>query len=120
MSFWGLFGAYIDAALESTKQVSFDNNTICAISSPPGIGGVALIRISGENAINICSDLVNKPLNDQEGYSAHFCTISHNEKILDDVITTIFKNPHSFTGEDVVEITCHGSEYIQHQILEAH
>ena len=101
------------------QQASFNNNTICAISSPPGTGGVALIRVSGEKAINICSGLVNKPLNDAEGYSAHFCTISYNQKILDDVIITVFKNPHSFTGEDVVEISCHGSEYIQQQILEA-
>ena len=101
------------------QQASFNNNTICAISSPPGTGGVALIRVSGEKAINICSGLVNKPLNDAEGYSAHFCTLSYNQKILDDVIITVFKNPHSFTGEDVVEISCHGSEYIQQQILEA-
>ena len=101
------------------QQASFNNNTICAISSPPGTGGVALIRVSGEKAINICSELVNKPLKDAEGYSAHFCTISYNQKILDDVIITVFKNPHSFTGEDVVEISCHGSEYIQQQILEA-
>jgi len=101
------------------QQASFNNNTICAISSPPGTGGVALIRVSGKNAINICGGLVNKPLKDAEGYSAHFCTISFKEKILDDVMVTLFKNPHSFTGEDVVEITCHGSEYIQQQILEA-
>ena len=101
------------------QQASFNNSTICAISSPPGTGGVALVRVSGENAINICGGLVNKPLKDAEGYSAHFCTISFKEKILDDVVVTLFKNPHSFTGEDVVEITCHGSEYIQQQILEA-
>ena len=101
------------------QQASFDNNTICAISSPPGIGGVALIRVSGENAISICGGLVNKPLMNAEGYSAHFCSISYKDKLLDDVVVTLFKNPHSFTGEDIVEITCHGSEYVQQQILEA-
>ena len=65
------------------QQASFNNSTIRAISSPPGTGGVALIRVSGDNAINICGGLVNKPLKEAKGYSAHFCTISNKEKILD-------------------------------------
>lgn len=98
-------------------------NTICAISTPPGVGGIAVIRISGGNALEISNRLFKSKngensLQSQPPYSVTFGSIVNekNEEI-DEVLVTIFKSPHSFTGEDVVEISCHGSLYIQQTIL---
>jgi len=98
--------------------------TICAISTAPGVGGIAVIRVSGVNAISICNS-VFRPLNtdelliNQPAYTVRYGTVV-NEKSepVDEVLATIFRAPHSFTGEDVVEISCHGSRYIQQQILQ--
>ena len=94
-----------------------DNSTICAISTPPGIGGVAIIRISGNKAISICNDLINKSITDVKGYSVFYCTLSNNSANIDDVVVTLYRAPHSYTGEDVIEISCHGSSYIQEKIV---
>ena len=95
-----------------------NNNTICAISTPPGIGGVAIIRISGTKSIPICNQVLNKSILDLEGYSVLFCSFEDNHQLIDDVVVTVFRGPKSFTGEDVVEISCHGSNYIQQKIIE--
>ena len=95
-----------------------NNNTICAISTPSGIGGVAIIRISGTKSIPICNQVLNKSILDLEGYSVLFCSFEDNHQLIDDVVVTVFRGPKSFTGEDVVEISCHGSNYIQHKIIE--
>ncbi|MCD7972343.1 MAG: tRNA uridine-5-carboxymethylaminomethyl(34) synthesis GTPase MnmE [Candidatus Azobacteroides sp.] len=100
-----------------------EQQTICAISTPPGTGGIAVIRISGEHAISYADKIFTPKthavsLNEQEGYKAIFGTIFHSTgEPLDEVVVTVFRNPHSFTGEDTVEISCHGSPYIQQQIL---
>ncbi len=90
-------------------------DTICAISTPQGIGGIAVVRISGSDAILIADKLFHgkHTLSDAPGYSAHYGTFADT----DDVIATVFRTPHSFTGEDTVEIACHGSLYIQQEIL---
>lgn len=99
-------------------------NTICAISTPPGSGGIAVIRVSGDKAIQICDKIFtfsnpDEKLTDKPGYTVHYGTITDKEKqVVDEVLTTVFRAPHSFTGEDVVEISCHGSVYIQSQILQ--
>ena len=99
-------------------------NTICAISTPPGSGGIAVIRVSGDKAIQICDKIFtfsnpDEKLTDKPGYTVHYGTITDKEKQeVDEVLTTVFRAPHSFTGEDVVEISCHGSVYIQSQILQ--
>ena len=98
---------------------NLDNNTICAISTPPGVGGVAIIRVSGKNSISICDQLFNKSIIDLKGYSVLYCSISDNNQLIDDVVVTIFRAPQSFTGENVVEISCHGSSYIQQKIIES-
>ncbi|MBG14960.1 MAG: tRNA uridine-5-carboxymethylaminomethyl(34) synthesis GTPase MnmE [Crocinitomicaceae bacterium] len=98
---------------------NLDNNTICAISTPPGVGGVAIIRVSGKNSISICDQLFNKSIIDLKGYSVLYCSISDNNQLIDDVVVTIFRSPKSFTGENVVEISCHGSSYIQQKIIES-
>ncbi len=101
-----------------------NGTTITAISTPSGKGGVAVIRVSGNEAL-IISDKIfvsskkGFKLAEQDGYSVHYGTIINSEKeAIDDVLVTVFKNPHSFTGENVVEISCHGSEFIQKQILQ--
>lgn len=91
-------------------------DTICAISTPYGRGGIAVVRISGPDALRIAGQLTC-PLDDAKGYTARHTHLHHGEEVLDDVIVTVFRAPHSFTGEDVVEIACHGSLYIQQEAL---
>ncbi|QZT37860.1 tRNA uridine-5-carboxymethylaminomethyl(34) synthesis GTPase MnmE [Halosquirtibacter xylanolyticus] len=100
-----------------------DQSTICAISTAPGVGGIAVLRLSGNEAITIADKVFVSPkegkrLVDQKANTLHFGTIQEGEKVIDEVVTSIFKSPHSFTGEDVVEISCHGSQYIQQQLLQ--
>jgi len=97
--------------------------TICAISTPPGIGGIAVIRMSGKAAIQIAemvfrSPQIDKKLTDQKANTLHFGTIRSEDNLIDEVVIGLFRAPHSFTGEDIVEISCHGSIYIQQQILQ--
>lgn len=97
---------------------SYTSESICAISSPPGIGGVSLIRISGAESFSIAENIFSKSLKDTSGYQVLYGKIIEKKQIIDDVIVTIFKNPHSFTGENTVEINCHGSTFIQQKIIE--
>lgn len=99
------------------------NDIICAISTPQGNGAIAVIRLSGSGAIELCDKLFqspksNKKLIDQAANTIHFGVLKDDDKIVDEVVVSLFKNPHSYTGEDIVEISCHGSEYIQQQILQ--
>ena len=97
-------------------------DTICAIASPPGMGAVALIRISGADSHNIAGKVFKsargKLLSDYPTHKAIFGQIIEHEQVVDEVLLTLFRNPHSYTGEDAVEIGCHGSVYIQQRILE--
>ena len=100
-----------------------DQSTICAISSSPGTGAIAVIRLSGSEAIRIADTVFESPkkdkkLDDQSPNTLHFGRIVFNEEVIDEVVVALFKAPHSFTGEDIVEISCHGSSYIQQKILE--
>lgn len=97
-------------------------DTICAIATPSGNGGIAVIRISGNQAIDVCDKIFtplnhNKRLATQPANTTLYGTIQDNNEIIDEVVTTLFRTPHSFTGEDTVEISCHGSQYIQQRIL---
>jgi tRNA modification GTPase len=100
-------------------MMNFENpdDTICALSTPQGIGAISLIRISGGKSFQIIDDIFSKKLANLESHTAHFGTIRKDNSILDEVVVTIFKNPHSFTGEDLIEIGCHGSPYIQAELL---
>ncbi|MBS1319371.1 MAG: tRNA uridine-5-carboxymethylaminomethyl(34) synthesis GTPase MnmE, partial [Parabacteroides sp.] len=100
-----------------------NQETICAISTAPGAGGVAVIRVSGTEAITICDTIFTpkieeKNLQNQKAYTLRYGSIRRGEELIDDVLIALFRAPHSFTGEDTVEITCHGSVYIQQQILQ--
>ncbi len=108
-------------------------STICAISTPYGSGGIAVVRVSGESAIQIVDTLFHgrKSLTEAKAYTVHYGEIkkptpipslkgreNNEQEILDQVLVSIFRAPHSFTGEDVVEIACHGSMYIQQTLLQ--
>jgi len=94
------------------------SDTICALSSPPGIGAIALVRMTGPDAVRIAQTVFSKDLSATASHkSLHGWVMDGNERV-DDVLITVFRAPHSFTGEDTVEIACHGSIFIQRRILE--
>ena len=94
-------------------------DTICALATPPG-GAIAVVRVSGPNAIPITDSIFSKSIKDAEGYSLHFGQIMDMEgKELDEVLVSVFRAPHSYTGEDSTEISLHGSSYIVKNLLES-
>ena len=97
-------------------------NTICTISTKKGEGAIAIIRISGGKSINICYNIFSskriKKENDFKANTIYFGKIMEKNKVIDEVLLTYFKAPKSYTGEDVIEISCHGSEYIQNSIIQ--
>jgi tRNA modification GTPase len=100
-----------------------NDTTITAIATPAGMGAIAVVRLSGPNSMDICERVFRpskkgKKLAEQPAYTIHHGKIVDDNKIIDDVLVSIFKAPHSYTGEDVVEISCHGSVLIQRQVLE--
>ena len=101
-----------------------EKDTICAVSTPAGVGGVAIVRISGPGAVRIADSVLSmsKPLAEKKPYTVSFGRLVKrelgvNEEILDEVLVSIFRAPRSFTGEDVVEIAVHGSVYIQREAI---
>jgi tRNA modification GTPase len=100
-----------------------DQQSICAVSTPPGTGAIAILRISGDDSIVIADKIFrsvvpDKKLIDQKGNSAHYGSVISDDEIIDDVIVTVFHKPNSFSGENTVEISCHGSTFIQQKILQ--
>ncbi|SDB93784.1 tRNA uridine-5-carboxymethylaminomethyl(34) synthesis GTPase MnmE [Williamwhitmania taraxaci] len=101
-----------------------DNAVITAIATPAGVGAIAIIRVSGKGAIELVDKVFisaknGKTLVAQKGNTIHFGTIvDHNDSLIDEVLVSLFRAPHSYTGEDSAEISCHGSSYIQQQILQ--
>lgn len=94
-------------------------DTICAISTAPGVGGIAVIRVSGKKATEICNACVSVDVMAMKANTCRFARfVRPNGEVLDEVMLTLFKAPHSFTGEDTIEISCHGSQYIQQCILQ--
>jgi len=94
-------------------------DTISAISTPQGVGAIGIIRLSGPNAISIVDHLFHgKKLSEQVSHTLHFGSIRHQGKILDEVVVSLFRTPHSYTGENVVEISCHASPYIMQTMLQ--
>lgn len=101
-----------------------NNDTICALATANGMGAIAVIRISGPEAISKVAQIyqskfnTTKSLNDAESHTIHLGYVMDGDTIVDEALFSIFKNPHSYTGEDVVEISTHGSIYIQQKVLE--
>lgn len=100
-----------------------DNTTIAAISTAQGLGGIGVIRISGEKAIEIADNVFVKAtgtaLKDAKGYTAHFGHVFYEGEKIDECIATVFRAPHSYTGENVVELSCHGGVFVTKSVLRA-
>lgn len=91
---------------------------ICALATAPGVGAIGVIRVSGLNAIKIVDAIFKgKKLENVKTHTVHFGTIQKGEKVIDEVLSAVFKSPKSFTKEDTVEISCHGSSFVIKEIL---
>lgn len=106
-----------------TKLPTRPTDTICAMATPPGMGAIAVIRISGNKSIEVCNQIF-KPRNkkfqlkEAKSFTIHLGELGTENELIDEVLLSVFKNPNSYTGEDSIEISCHGSEYIQQKIIE--
>jgi len=103
----------------NTKLSGWDD-TIVALATPPGIGAIGVIRLSGEKAIQIINQIFpSKDLSTAVSHTLHVGYLKEGEKILDEVVVSMYKAPRSYTGENVVEISCHGSPFIHQQVIAA-
>jgi len=101
--------------------MNFLEDTICAVATAPGQSGISVVRISGKESKRIVEDLIKNFDGDNidlKPRKAHFANLFHNDSLLDQVVVTYFKAPASYTGEDVVEISTHGSVYVQQSLIE--
>ncbi|HNS42884.1 MAG TPA: tRNA uridine-5-carboxymethylaminomethyl(34) synthesis GTPase MnmE [Taishania sp.] len=99
-------------------MTALQNDVICALATPTGIGAIGVIRISGKDCLQLISPIFSKNLADKQSHSLHFGTIStKNGEIIDEVLISVFKDGKSFTGEESAEIACHGSNYILQRVL---
>ena len=105
------------------QHIPYSSDTICAVATAPGSGGIAVIRVSGSEAIGIVDQIfVSRELRTLErakDRTAYFGRFQHEGKVIDEGLVTCFRSPRSYTGEDVVELSCHGSPFIQQALLEA-
>ena len=99
-------------------------DTICALATAPGMAALAVIRISGEKSFPLIEEIFRsikgkkKDFKKVSAYSIHFGKIIDQDQIIDEIWVSVFKGPHSYSGEDTIEISCHGSTYIQQSILQ--
>ncbi|MFM7472816.1 MAG: tRNA uridine-5-carboxymethylaminomethyl(34) synthesis GTPase MnmE, partial [Crocinitomicaceae bacterium] len=99
--------------------MSFSTDTICALATANGVGAIAVIRVSGQDAIKQVNLCFSKNVSTVPSHSVHFGNFLHKNEIIDEVLVSVFAHGKSFTGEESVEISCHGSPFIQQQILRA-
>jgi tRNA modification GTPase len=93
------------------------NETIVALATPPGEGAIGVIRLSGTDAIDIVHKIFRgKDLTRQASHTLHFGRITDGDTVIDEVVVSLYKAPKSYTGEDIVEISCHGSQYVLEQV----
>ncbi len=103
-----------------SNQISGWDDTIVALATPTGIGAIGVIRLSGSKAIDIVNEMFpSKDLHKQKTHTIHVGFIKEDEVDIDEVVVSLYKNPTSYTGEDVVEIGCHGSPFVQQQVIKA-
>lgn len=96
------------------------DDTIVALATPPGIGAIGVLRVSGAKAIDIVNSLFpSKNLAAQASHTLHVGLLKKDNLLLDEVVVSLYKSPKSYTGEDVVEISCHGSPFVQEQVMQA-
>ena len=93
-------------------------DTICALATGGGLSAIAVLRLSGKEAIKITNAVFSKDISASKSHTIHFGTISDSTKIIDEVLVSIFKDGKSYTGEETVEISCHGSTFIQNKLLQ--
>ena len=94
------------------------HETVAAIATPPGEGGIAIIRISGDKALQIASEVFSGPVHTYKSHTAHFgAVVDYQKRSIDETLLLLMKGPHSFTGEDTVELHCHGGSIVTQQIL---
>ncbi|MFM7024419.1 MAG: tRNA uridine-5-carboxymethylaminomethyl(34) synthesis GTPase MnmE [Flavobacteriales bacterium] len=103
--------------MDGLRKLSAKNDTIIAPATAPGVGAIAVIRLSGLEAISKCSEVFTKNLNEVPSHTIHFGHLKDGDRIIDEVLVSVFKSPHSYTSENTVEISCHGSPYIQQEII---
>ncbi len=103
-----------------SNQISAWDDTIVALATPSGVGAIGVIRMSGMNSIEIINELFSsKDLSKQNTHTIHVGFIKENNTDIDEVVVSLYKAPKSYTGEDVVEIGCHGSPFVQQQVIQA-
>lgn len=96
------------------------DDTIVALATPPGIGALGIIRLSGRNSISIINELFpSKDLSAQASHTLHVGYLKSDGRTLDEVVVSLYKSPRSYTGEDIVEISCHGSPFVLQQVIDA-
>ncbi len=106
------------------NRISINHDTIVAPATAAGVGAIGVIRVSGKKAFEIIDAVFEKKgkskkkIAEQDSHTIHFGWIKDGEHTIDEVLISVFKNPHSYTGEDVIEISCHGSVFIQQQLLQ--
>ena len=94
------------------------NDTIVALSTPQGVGALAIVRLSGNRAIEIVNSVFSgKDLSKVDSHTLHFGTIRKENEVIDEVVVSVFIGPNSYTREDIVEISCHGSMHIARKVI---
>ena len=96
-----------------------ERETVAAIATALGEGGIGIIRISGDKALEIADAVLDRPISGAPGYSMHYRHVRDKGEVLDEVLASVFRAPHSFTGEDSVEINCHGGLFLLQRVLDA-
>jgi tRNA modification GTPase len=96
------------------------DDTIIALATPPGVGAIGVIRLSGNKAIGLVNNLFpSKDLSAQATHTLHVGYLREGDTVLDEVVISLYRGPRSYTGEDVIEISCHGSPFVQQQVIDA-
>lgn len=111
---------YDKGSEEIIEEMTHTQDTICAISSAPGVGGIAVVRVSGPEAFSIVDKIWRgRPIADMDTHTAHLGTVIDTDgTALDQAVATVFRSPGSYTGEDTVELSVHGSRYVQRRVIE--
>ena len=113
------FPNYPELALMALKGTGWDE-TIVALATPPGVGAIGVIRLSGDKSIEIINSLFpSKDLSKQSSHTLHVGFLKDEGLSIDEVVISLYKSPRSYTGEDVIEISCHGSPFVQQQVMDA-
>ncbi len=98
-------------------MTELNTDTIVALATPQGVGAIGVIRLSGSKSIDILSKVFSKDLRNANSHTAHFGQIKDKDRIVDEVLVTLFLDGKSYTGEEVVEVSCHGSQYILQDVI---